>query len=380
MNSNQNKELYIGLMSGTSLDGVDGVLAQFSQNKWQILAYDKQPFSHSLYKELLALQTAGPNEIHRSALAANELAEIYARCSKNLCINAQIKSNQVKAMGVHGQTIRHCPHLSFTCQLNNPALVAELSHINTIADFRSRDIAAGGQGAPLVPLFHRTLFNCSNQNHQNSKQVVCNIGGIANISIFDEKSISGFDTGPGNTLLDYWAQKKFGKAYDDGGQQASLGKINDNLLNQFLKDDYFSQLPPKSTGRDLFNGDWLNNHLNKMKFKLKDLDVLNTLSQLTARTIAQDVIKYAENCCRLYLCGGGVYNKNLIKQLQSELNHFSQNEVSVLTTIELGIPPECVEALAFAWFAKCFIDAIPANSPSVTGAKGERILGALYPA
>ncbi len=357
--------LYIGLMSGTSLDGVDGVLTALDCD----LTAAYLPFTPELKQALLALQSSGVDEIHRESLAAQQLARVYANCVHELLASANIKSDQVTAIGAHGQTIRHLPSQGYTRQLNHPALLAELTGIDVIADFRSRDIAAGGQGAPLVPAFHQAVFGQTGHT-----RVVVNIGGISNISLLNaDGGVSGFDTGPGNVLLDAWITVHQGKAFDADGAWAASGGVNQELLNNMLSEPFFSAPPPKSTGRDLFHLTWLESQVKSFP-SLRPEDVQATLIALTTTSIAEAIQHHAPACDAVYVCGGGAYNSQLMQSLQKQLS------ASVNSTDVLGIAPSHVEALAFAWLAKQFCDRNTGNLPSVTGAKGNRILGALYPA
>ena len=350
--------LYIGLMSGTSLDGVDGVLTALDGD----LTAAYLPFTAELKQALLSLQSTGADEIHRESLAAQQLAHVYADCVRELLASANIKSDRVTAIGAHGQTIRHLPNQGYTRQLNQPALLAELTGIDVIADFRSRDIAAGGQGAPLVPAFHQAVFGQTGHT-----RVVVNIGGISNISLLNtDSSVSGFDTGPGNVLMDAWI-------HAHQGVWAATGSVNQALLNHLLSEPFFSAPPPKSTGRDLFHLTWLESQLKSFP-ALRAEDVQATLVALTTHSIADAIQHHAANCDAVYVCGGGAYNSQLMQSLQKQLS------VPVNSTDALGISPSHVEALAFAWLAKQFCERKPGNLPSVTGAKGNRILGALYPA
>jgi anhydro-N-acetylmuramic acid kinase len=381
---------YIGLMSGTSLDGVDGALAAFPDDYCggpiQTIASAYIPFPDELRAEMLALQTAGSNEIHREALLGNALADYYARCVKELLTKAGLTPQQVNAIGVHGQTIRHRPELGYTRQTNNPALLAELSDIDVVADLRSRDIAAGGQGAPLVPAFHQAVFASP-----DVARVVANIGGISNISILPPRQentqgptsvISGFDTGPGNVLMDAWIGIHLGQAYDHNGAWAAGGNVLPALLTRLCKESFFDLAPPKSTGRDLF-------HLNWLRAKLADAGIIDaesqaqniqaTLAAFTAVTLADAIIRYAPGAANVYVCGGGACNAHLMQQLQNALDA-RRAGIVVDTTAALGMPPNHVEALAFAWLAHRFCTRRAGNLPAVTGARGERILGALYPA
>jgi anhydro-N-acetylmuramic acid kinase len=366
--------LYIGLMSGTSLDGVDGVLADFSGRGIRTLGAAFTPFAPELRAELMALQARGDNELEREALAANGLAACYADCVRQLLLDAP---GPVRAVAVHGQTIRHRPELGFTRQTNNPALLAELTGIDVIADFRSRDVAAGGQGAPLVPAFHAARFGKRGQ-----VRVVVNIGGIANISVLrGDERIEGYDTGPGNVLMDAWIARHEGRAYDAGGAWAASGQVDGALLATLLEEPYFRQPAPKSTGRDLFHAVWLETRLARHP-GLAPADVQATLTRLTAVTIARAI--HADTQAHMphavYVCGGGAYNATLLRDLAVALADAFGCAVPVESTGVLGVDPNRVEALAFAWLGYRFTRRQPGNLPAVTGASGLRVLGALYPA
>lgn len=372
--------LYIGLMSGTSLDGVDGVLAafpaDFPHQPVDVLATAYVAFPTPLRSELMALQESGKDEINREASCANVLALQYAECVAQLLARAAITSGAVHAIGVHGQTIRHQPALGYTRQANNPALLAELSDIDVIADFRSRDIAAGGQGAPLVPAFHQALFADTQQT-----RVIVNIGGIGNISVLKKGKdghVIGFDTGPGNVLMDAWITQHLGHAYDTDGAWAASGTVIPALLATLLDEPFFTLAPPKSTGRDLFHPAWLAAKLSSYPHATP-ADVQATLASFTAATLADAIAEYAVDAKGIYVCGGGAYNKYLMWQLQEALTARG-HAASLDSTDALGISPNHVEALAFAWLAHRFSERQPGNLPSVTGAKGLRVLGALYPA
>lgn len=371
--------LYIGLMSGTSLDGVDGVLASLPDDGQPMatLATAYVPFPQDLRAALMALQANGENELQREALAANQLANHYAQCVAQLLEKSAIPAAYIRAVGVHGQTIRHRPELGYTRQTNNPSLLAELCGIDVIADFRSRDVAAGGQGAPLVPAFHQAIFGSDSE-----MRVAVNIGGISNISILPacrQAATSGFDTGPGNVLMDAWIARHRGQSYDADGAWGASGKVDAALLAALRSDGYFKLPPPKSTGRDLFHVEWLEQRLQGFS-QLPPADVQATLTTFTATTIADAIIAHAPATAALYVCGGGAYNGYLLEQLAQALQAGAGRTVPVMSTEVLGVAPNHVEALAFAWLAQRFCLRLPGNLPAVTGARGLRVLGGLYPA
>lgn len=368
-------------MSGTSLDGVDGVLTSipddYDGGEISILATAHVPFDTDLREQLMSLQLPGHNEIEKEALAANRLAILYAECVYTLLQIKGISAHDVMAVGAHGQTVRHRPELGFTRQTNNPALLAELTQINVIADFRSRDIAANGQGAPLVPAFHYAVFGS-----QHSSRAVVNIGGIANISILNpDGSVSGFDTGPGNMLMDAWVGKHLQKNYDEDGKWGKSGTCSQELLAALLNEPFFGKIPPKSTGRDLFNLNWLDGKFSASELfeRLEPADIQATLTTLTAETITNAICDHASYVEEIYICGGGAKNPFLMHLISKMLQ--KKNIASALQTSDaLGVDPMHVEALAFAWLAHRFMIGEPGNLPSVTGARDHRPLGALYPA
>src|SRR5437773_12161733 len=368
--------LYIGLMSGTSLDGVDGVMVDFSHGDsrpLRVRAHAHSPFAPAYADELLALNSAGPDELHRAALCSNALARVYSQVVAELLAHAKVSASQVRAIGAHGQTGRHRPGefdgTSYTLQLNSPALLAELSGIDVVADFRSRDVAAGGQGAPLVPAFHRAAFG-----RPGEPVAVLNIGGISNLSALraDGNTI-GFDCGPGNALMDLWCQRHRGEAFDRDGGWAASGKILPDLLSHMQAEHYFEQRPPKRTGRDLFNAAWLD--LPLAGTSAQPQDVQATLAELTAWASAEAVQHYAADARHLLICGGGALNLHLMSRVAARVA-----TKAVQRTDDWGLPATQVEAAAFAWLAKAFIERQPGNIASVTGAAGPRVLGALYPA
>jgi anhydro-N-acetylmuramic acid kinase len=368
------KQLFIGLMSGTSLDGVDGVLADFSGAQPQVLAHQAMPFTPALKQELLALNSPSDHELHRAALAANALVRVYAQTTQALLTNAHTHARDVCAIGAHGQTVRHQPgafdDTGYTLQLNNPALLAELTGIDVVADFRSRDVAAGGQGAPLVPVFHQGIFG-----QIGNTVSVLNIGGIANLSVLcADGDVLGFDCGPGNALLDHWCQAHTGYAFDNDGAWGASGTVIEPLLHAMLNEPFLHQAPPKSTGRDLFHPTWLAHQLNGYAHA-KPADVQATLTEFTARACVNDVLRHAADTAELIVCGGGALNGLLMQRLQAGLP-----QVRVLSSAERGMPPLQVEAAAFAWLARQAVLGLPGNLPKVTGAQGARILGGIFKA
>jgi anhydro-N-acetylmuramic acid kinase len=367
-------ELYIGLMSGTSLDGVDGVLADFSGMHPQVLRYVTAPFPAELRAELLALNSPGDNELHRAALAANALVSVYADVVDALLSTSGIAASQVRAVGAHGQTVRHRPQafdgIGYTLQLNNPALLAERCGIAVVADFRSRDVAAGGQGAPLVPAFHQGVFG-----RPGESIAVLNIGGISNLSVLGpDGAVTGFDCGPGNALMDYWCQSHTGQPYDAQGAWAASGQVAPALLAALLAEPFLSALPPKSTGRDLFNPAWLSARLPSAVGATPE-DVQATLTEFTALACADHLVRHGAGSKTLVVCGGGALNDHLMQRLQALLPG-----VQVDSSVLHGLPPLQVEAAAFAWLARQTILNRTGSLKSVTGARGARVLGAVYPA
>ena len=370
-------QLFIGIMSGTSLDGVDVALAAFEDEACQVIATHFVAYEPALKLALLALHMPSENELERAVLMGNQLAIMYAQAVNALLANADIKPDKIAAIGCHGQTIRHRPHykdgIGFTLQIGNAALLAELTGISVVSDFRSRDIAAGGQGAPLVPAFHHALFASPQLN-----RALVNIGGIANITYLDKSGeVLGFDSGPGNMLLDSWVKLHLGKDYDADGAWAATGIVLEPLLADMLAEPYFALPPPKSTGRDLFNDAWLTQHLLKQLNSphLRSQDVARTLVALTAHTIFDALMQHCNAVDEVYLCGGGARNSLLKSDLQALLIG-----KKVSSTDALGIGVDWLEAVAFAWLAKQTINNKPSNLPAVTGAKGLRVLGAIYPA
>lgn len=369
--------LYIGLMSGTSLDGVDGVLVDFGDgNRLPVShAHVHCPMPAALHAELLALnRRGGSDELHRAALAANGLVALYAQAVHALLQEAGVDAAAITAIGAHGQTVRHRPRefdgTGYTLQLMNGALLAERCGIDVVCDFRNRDVAAGGQGAPLAPAFHAALFGAA--AHPVG---VLNLGGIGNLSVLrSDGTVLGFDCGPGNALMDLWCQRHHGEPYDRDGAWAASGQVHSALLAVLLADPYLQLPPPKSTGRDLFNADWLDGRLGPFT-AVSAVDVMTTLTEFTVRCATQAAQQHAPALRELLVCGGGAFNQHLMRRLASLLP-----ACAVASTATRGVPPDQIEALAFAWLAQAFVQRRPGNLATVTGAEGPRVLGALYPA
>ncbi len=374
---NKPHSLYIGLMSGTSLDGIDAVLAKIGSSG-EVSALDavSTSFSTELRKALFELQSPGTNELHREKQAGNALALAYAEAVNQLLQKTNLQASDITAIGAHGQTIRHQPHLgdmAYTHQTLNPALLAEKTGIDVIADFRSRDLAAGGHGAPLVPAFHAQQFV------ENKNLAILNIGGIANFTLLPKDGqVTGFDCGPGNMLMDAWIHEHQGNAFDENGNWALQGKVNEALLTRMLTDPFFTKAPPKSTGRDDFHLGWLQEKLNGENFLCEDVQA--TLLHLTAHSALEALARYAPQTQKLIICGGGARNHALMNLFKVKSQHFFKQPLEITTSDSAGIDPQLVEGLAFAWLAWAHKEKRPANLPAVTGAKGSRILGACYPA
>ncbi|MCU0898344.1 MAG: anhydro-N-acetylmuramic acid kinase [Burkholderiales bacterium] len=355
-------------MSGTSLDGVDAALVDFSAGAIHLLAGHHLPYDDRVRAAALALSASGDDEIHRAATLGNELSSLYARAVSELLDHAGVRAADVVATGCHGQTVRHRPDAGYTVQLANPALLAELSGTRVVADFRARDLAAGGQGAPLVPAFHAAVFR-----DPKVHRAVVNVGGIANITDLPATgAVRGFDTGPGNMLLDAWAGAHIGARFDRCGAWAASGKVDQALLDALLADPYFAAPPPKSTGRERFHHAWLARH---DVARLRPEDVQATLAELTARSIVDAARRHCPGIEAFHVCGGGAKNADLVARLTR-----SASPATVASTAALRVDPEWVEAMAFAWLARQAILGLPGNLPDVTGARGARVLGAIYPA
>lgn len=360
-------ELYIGLMSGTSLDGVDAALVQIGDGELQFLSSAYQPFPEDVRIAALALHVPGPDDLHHASLLANRIAALYAQTVTELLESAGTEARHIKALGAHGQTIRHNPSAGYTLQVINPSLLAELSGISVVADFRNRDIAAGGQGAPLVPAFHDAMLR-----HPSEHRVVLNLGGIANITdLAPGRPTRGFDTGPGNMLLDAWIRHQRGLDYDKDGAWGATGQAREGLLAQLLTHPYLHQSPPKSCGREEFNLDWL---LSCLDGNDAAADVQASLVEFSARSIADAIRLHCGKPDAVLACGGGARNTHLMAALARNLP-----DVNVTTTDTAGLDGDALEAIAFAWLARQTMHGLTGNLPEVTGARGERILGAIYP-
>ena len=362
-----NSQYYIGIMSGTSMDGSDAVLIRMEGTQWrEAAAHAFVPYSDSLRQQLLELQDVGANELHRSRMLAQTLSRLYTQTVGKLLHDTGLTPAQITAVGCHGQTVRHAPEHGYSIQLADLPLLAELSGILTVGDFRSRDIAAGGQGAPLVPAFHQALFG-----HPTETRVVLNIGGISNISILPpDAPAAGFDTGPGNMLMDAWMRHIWQLPYDQNGEKAAQGRVLPELFATLLDHPYFSLPHPKSTGRELFSLDWLQ---GRLKGGERPEDVLKTLLEYTAQTVFDAVVSTAPDVRNIYVCGGGIRNGALTASLNTL---FAPKGIRLHSTAELGLDPQWVEAAAFGWLAACWFNRLPGNPHRATGASKPCILGA----
>lgn len=365
-------QYYVGLMSGTSMDGVDAVLVEFAGNTLNVAATHEKEIPAPLLSQLHQLADPKTSDINLLGQCDRACGELFAQATNELLALASIDASQVIAIGSHGQTVRHMPNLTypFSLQIGDASTIATLTNIDTVADFRRKDIALGGQGAPLVPAFHQHLFSDKAAN-----RIILNIGGISNITWLSTSGIDiqGFDTGPGNTLLDAWFAKHNEGAFDKSGQWAATGEVDKQLLSNFLAHPYFQSPAPKSTGRELFNLDWLQRHLSDFSY-LRPQDVQATLAELTAVSISQE-IKKLKQVDEIYVCGGGIFNRDLISRIEVQIPR-----VPIKSTQHLGLAPQWVEAIAFAWLAYRFVEKKSGNLPLVTGAKKPAILGAFYPA
>lgn len=355
-------------MSGTSLDGTDAALVSFSGDTPKLLATHYRPYGSALKEALLALHQPAQGELHQAQLLGNELAREYALATAAALQSAAASPHQVRAIGCHGQTVRHRPDAGYTLQIGNAALLAELSGINVISDFRSRDIAAGGHGAPLVPAFHDQIMR-----HPEIHRVIVNIGGISNLTdLPPDGATTGFDCGPGNLLMDAWIMRHRDQPYDKDGAWAAGGQVIPELLQTLLREPFLHAAPPKSSGRDLFNLEWLAGHLSGSE---NPADVQATLLALSAHAIADCIGRFCPGTQEIYLCGGGARNQELVKRLGTALP-----DCRIQPTDALGIEAEWMEAMAFAWLARQTLHGHSANLPAVTGAHHPCILGAIYQA
>ena len=361
--------LYLGVMSGTSLDGLDIALIE-QRDHTRLLGHHFIPMPADLRQELLSLCSTGGDELARAALAEHRWATLAAQGIAVLLAQQNLQPGEIRAIGSHGQTVRHEPARGFTVQIGNPALLAELTGITVVADFRRRDVAAGGQGAPLVPAFHEALFASD-----LTPRAILNVGGFSNLTLLSPgQPVTGFDCGPGNVLLDAWIQARKGEAFDHNGDWAASGRLNRAFLQCLLDEPFFTQAGPKSTGRELFNVAWLQAKLTNHP-ALPDADVQRTLLELTACSIADALLQRQPDTQELLVCGGGAHNQALLQRLTELLP-----SLEVCITDQRGVPADWMEAMAFAWLAHCCLEHIPGNRPSVTGARGLRVLGAIYPA
>lgn len=361
--------LYVGVMSGTSLDGIDCALIEIGEQT-QLLATHYEPLPPRLKQQLLDLCASGTDELARAALAENEWVRLAALAISQLLSQRSLSPEAIRAIGSHGQTVRHEPQRGFTIQIGNPALLAELTGISVVGDFRRRDVAAGGQGAPLVPAFHQTLFASTVRT-----RAVLNIGGFSNLTLLKPgEAVRGFDCGPGNVLMDAWIERHRSLPFDRNGEWAATGTVLPELLKSMLEDGFFATTGPKSTGRELFNLTWLDAKLAGFPPLLAE-DVQATLLELTAYSLCEALEASQPDASDLLVCGGGAHNRTLLSRIQELLP-----QCSVSSTKAYGVDPDWVEAMAFGWLAHCCLEGIPANRPEVTGAKGLRILGAIYPA
>lgn len=365
-------DLYIGLMSGTSLDGIDAALVRFENEQATVIETVCLPLPPNLKDEIKSLIIPSDNEINRLMELDVQLGNIFSQAVNDLLIKSNTNKEKISAIGSHGQTLRHFPTAKnpSTLQIGDPNIIAELTGITTVADFRRRDMAVGGQGAPLVPAFHEKIFR-----HETKNRVILNLGGIANITILPaDKNIpvKGFDTGPANTLINHWIQQQQNKNYDDGGGWASSGQSNESFVEHLLNDDYFKLTPPKSTGTEYFNPAWLTKNLSDFPF-LSAEDVQASLTTLTALSISDAINAYSDNVDEVIVCGGGVHNKYLLQKLQQSIDGIEIN-----SSAKYDLDPDYIEATAFAWLAKQTMEHKVGNLPEVTGAKQQVVLGGVY--
>ena len=368
------ERLFLGLMSGTSVDGIDAAVVRTRGGEFSLLASRAHPLPQAVRAEIASLSHPADNEIDRMGRLDRVLGCLFADAAMALLDEAGLKSSAITAIGSHGQTIRHAPpgvahdQQSFSLQIGDPNTIAERCGITTVADFRRRDIAAGGEGAPLAPAFHAAAFRQRGVN-----RAIVNIGGIANLTLLrGDTLVAGFDSGPGNTLLDHWYRRHHGEGFDENGSWAASGQMVPDLLETLRQDAYFARLGPRSTGKEHFHMAWLDQCLQAHPHT-KAQDVQATLAELTAETIARPVLAAERSVDEIYVCGGGAHNRDLMRRLAARLP-----PAPLATTEALGIHPDWVEAAAFAWLAQQRLDALAGNARAVTGACGERVLGGIY--
>lgn len=359
---------FIGLNSGTSVDAIDAAVVKIENNNLSLYHFIEFPFSDDLRHKLLTIDKH--TNLYDAGMINIQLGELFANAVNKLLSDSKLKPEDINAIGLHGQTIFHSPKSSprFTLQIGDANTLVAKTEINVVNDFRGMDMANGGEGAPLAPAFHEFQFNADNKN-----KVVLNIGGISNISyISEEQKTIGFDTGPGNGLMNAWIKKHLNKEFDENGLWANQGNINKDLLSLFLADDYFKQTPPKSTGREYFNLEWLETKLKLFNKNIETIDVQATLLAFTIQSIANDIEAYCKNIEEVIVCGGGAYNQNLMQQLECLLS------CNVTTTDIYNISPNAVEACLFAWLAYCRVENIALDLTTITGASKSSLLGSLY--
>ncbi len=365
---------YVGLMSGTSMDGIDAALVEFGDHRCSVITTLSAQYPQELQAALhTASRTPAECTVDRIGQLDHWVGECFRDAALSLLDEHKIDKSDVTAIGSHGQTLRHQPRASrpFTFQIGDPNIVAAGTGIMTVADFRRRDIAVGGEGAPLAPAFHQWLFASATKD-----RAVLNIGGIANVTMLlaSGAPVTGFDTGPGNTLLDGWSRRCRDLPFDDDGAWSKDGNVSEPLLEAMLRDPYFALSPPKSTGFEYFNGSWTRNKIAATKSEIAQQDVQSTLAELSARTIAVGILEHAPAIEQLLVCGGGIHNSDLMQRLRGYLSG-----IDVDSTKKFGLHPDWVEAAAFAWLAKRCLDGQPGNLPEVTGASNSSVLGAIYP-
>jgi anhydro-N-acetylmuramic acid kinase len=363
-------DLYLGMISGTSIDGVDAVLAEIDDDDFRIVAANTTPFPDNLHARLRKLVETPQTSLRELGSLDVAVGRFFGECALALIASAGVRPEDLAAIGSHGQTVYHEPLGAepFSLQLGDPNVIAAMTGSTTVADFRRLDVALGGQGAPLVPAFHAWAFG-----HEREQRVVVNIGGIANITVLaPDRAVTGFDTGPGNTLLDVWIRATHQKSYDEAGRWAAGGVVNRALLDACLAEPFFGVRPPKSTGRELFNREWLDKRLAQSGARISPVDVQATLAELTAVTIADAIRDELADCREVIVCGGGVHNADLMTRLKR------LTATKVTTTDSHGVPPDWVEGAAFAWLARARMRELAGNVPTVTGARRPAVLGGVY--